>query len=192
MSDPQYGPAGEKPSFDKPAPGAPAQGGPGAPDASGPQGYPPQQPGYGQDQPPYGQAPQPGYGQAPPPYGQVGGYPQQGAQGYSQELSPSDQRLWATLAHIGGILFSVIGPLVVFLVQKDKGLYVTEQSKEALNFQITLLIGYVVSGVLTIVVIGIIGLVVLPVLAIVFGIIAAIAANKGENYRYPLTLRLVK
>ena len=177
MSDPQYGPAGEKPSFDKPAPGAPAQGGPGAPDASGPQGYPPQQPGYGQ---------------APPPYGQVGGYPQQGAQGYSQELSPSDQRLWATLAHIGGILFSVIGPLVVFLVQKDKGLYVTEQSKEALNFQITLLIGYVVSGVLTIVVIGIIGLVVLPVLAIVFGIIAAIAANKGENYRYPLTLRLVK
>jgi len=113
-------------------------------------------------------------------------------QGYSQELSPGDQRLWATLAHIGGILFSVIGPLVVLLVQKDKGLFVMEQCKEALNFHITLLIGYAISTVLTLILIGFVGFVVLPVLAIVLGIIAAIAANKGENYRYPFTLRLVK
>lgn len=171
MSEPQNGPAGQTPSFDKPA-GAAGQG-------ADPPIYPPQQPAYGQ---------------APPPvYGQPqGGYPQPGPPASGQELSPSDQRLWATLAHVGGIVFGVIGPLVVFLIQKDKGMFVTEQSKEALNFQITLLIGYVVSWVLTVVIIGFLTLGLLYVVALVFGILAAIASNKGENYRYPFALRLVQ
>jgi hypothetical protein len=214
VSEPQYGATPEPTSFQKqsgasPAPGADqqppaasAQQPPyGQPPAYGEQqpGQPPQygQPGYGQP-PQYGQPPaygQPGngqpaqYGQQQPPYG-APGYPQTGA-GFSQELSPSDQRMWAMLAHLSGILFSVVGPLVVWLVQKDKGLFVTEQSKEALNFQITLLIGYLAAGVLTFIIVGFFLLFVLPVLAVVFGVIAAIAANKGENYRYPFTLRLV-
>jgi len=187
VTDPQYGPTAEPPSFDKA--GDPSAQGSQAP---GPQGYPPQQPGYGQAPPPgYGQAAPPAYGQPAGGYPQQG-YPQQGQQGYSQELSPSDQRMWATLAHIGGIIFSVIAPLIVFLVQKDKGIFVTEQAKEALNFQITMLIAWFISGALTFVVIGFLGFVAIPILTIVFGIIAAMAANKGENYRYPFTLRLVK
>lgn len=177
MSEPQSG-TGDQPSFDKPTGGS---------SAPGPQGYPPQQPTPGQ-------YPPQGYGQAPPPaYGAPGGgYPAQGQQGYGQELSPADQRLWATLAHAGGIFLSFIAPLVVLLVQKDKGVFVTEQAKEALNWQITLVIGYLVSSVLTLVIIGAFTGLILWVLAIVFGIIAAMAANKGENYRYPFALRLVK
>lgn len=143
--------------------------------------------------PQFSKEPPAGGGAAPPPYGQPpqGGYPPAGQQGYGQELSPADQRMWAMLAHLGGILFSALAPLIVYLVQKDRGQYVKEQSLEALNFQITVLIGYVVSAVLVVVVIGIFTWIIIGVAALVLAIVAALAANKGENYRYPLTLRLV-
>ena len=148
-------------------------------------------PAYGATPPPaYGSTPPGGY--APPPaYGapQATGY---GAASAAAPLSDADQRMWATLAHIGGIVFSFIGPLVVWLVFKDRGRFVEEQAKEALNFQITIAIAYLVSGILTIVLIGAFLLPIVGLLSLVLGIIAAIAANKGEAYRYPMTLRLVK
>ena len=139
--------------------------------------------------PPAG-APQQGYGQQP---GQQG-YPPATQPGQGQELSPADQRMWSMLAHLGGILFAFLAPLVVYLVQKDRGQYVKEQSTEALNFQITILIGYVIVTVLTIVTFGLGSILYLAVwiVSIVFAIMAGLAANKGENYRYPLTLRLIK
>ena len=186
VSEPQYGATPEPTSFQKQSGASPAPGADQQPPAASAQ-----QPPYGQP-PAYGQpgnGQQPQYGQQQPPYG-APGYPQPGA-GFGQELSPSDQRMWAMLAHLSGILFSVVGPLVIWLVQKDKGLFVTEQAKEALNFQITLLIGYLAAGVLTFLIVGFFLLFVLPVLAVVFGVLAAVASNKGENYRYPFTLRLV-
>ena len=76
----------------------------------------------------------------PPPAPQYGAGPQYGAAapqyvaGPAAPLSDSDQRLWATLAHIGPIILWVIAPLVIWLVYKDRGRYVEDQSKEALNF----------------------------------------------------------
>ena len=158
---------------------------------------PQQPPPYGQQPPPYGQQPPP-YGQQPPPYGQQPGgyqaYPGAGAPpagGYTNELSPADQRMWSMLAHLGAILFSFLAPLVVYLVMKDRGPFVREQSREALNFNITLAIGYVVGAVLTTVFIGGLVMFALGVLNIVFPILAAIAVNKGENYRYPFAWRIV-
>lgn len=130
----------------------------------------------------------------PPPsaYPPAQGYPPPaGYPAPTQELSPADQRMWAMLAHLGGILFGFLAPLVVYLVQKDRGLYVREQSLEALNFQLTLLIGYVISGVLTFVVIGAFTWILVAIAGLVLAIMAGVAANKGENYRYPVSVRMI-
>jgi uncharacterized Tic20 family protein len=105
-----------------------------------------------------------------------------------------DDRTIAMLTHLSGIVLGFIVPLVVWLLNKDKSDkgYLVDQSKEALNFQITLLIGYVIGIILSVILIGALLNFVLWVLCIIFSIIAALAANKGEAYRYPFALRLVK
>lgn len=165
-------PPPDSPTTPPPAPGYQAPG----------QGQTPP-PGYGQVPPGYGQTPPPGYGPTPPPYGQPG---------YAAPLSPSDERLWATLAHAGGIVLGFIAPLVVWLVFRERSRYVDDQAKEALNFQILVAIAYVVGGITSAIVIGIFIALAAWILTIVFGIQGAIAANKGDLYRYPLNWRLIK
>lgn len=107
------------------------------------------------------------------------------------QLSPADEKLWATLIHIGGIFFNFIPALVGYLVLKDKGPFIRAHATTALNFQITLLIAYIVGGILSIVVIGFFIIAAAYVLNIVFSIIAAIKANQGLGYQYPLTIKFV-
>ena len=107
-------------------------------------------------------------------------------------MSDADQRMWATLAHVGGILFNFIAPLVVWLVHKERGRFVEEQSKEALNFQITVAIAYVVGSILSVLFIGFLIIFAVWVAATILAIMAAVAANRGEAYRYPMTMRLLK
>jgi len=107
-------------------------------------------------------------------------------------LRPDEERLWATLAHVGGILFSFVAPLVIWLVFKGRSQFTDNQSKEALNFQITVAIGYVIGTILTIIVIGAILILVVWVLAVVFGIMGAVSANQGKPYRYPICIRFIK
>lgn len=109
-------------------------------------------------------------------------------------LRPDEERTWSLLAHLGGILFSALAPLVVWLVFKGRGPFLDHHAKEALNFQITVLIAYVATWIITAITFGLLSF--LPFLVwvagLVFAILAAVAANKGEWYRYPATLRLVK
>ncbi|MBX9403834.1 DUF4870 domain-containing protein [Lysobacter sp. BMK333-48F3] len=86
---------------------------------------------------------------------------------------------------------SVLGPLVVWLIKKDTMPFAAEQGKEALNFNITVLIAFIVSAILTIVLIGFLLMLVVGLAWLVLTILAALSANKGEAYRYPMTLRLV-
>jgi uncharacterized Tic20 family protein len=109
-----------------------------------------------------------------------------------QPLSESDSRLWATLIHIGGIPLGFLSPLIGYLVLKDRGAYIKEQTATALNFQLTLLIGWVAGSILTIILIGGLILLAVGVVSIIFSIIAAIAANKGEHYKYPFAITFVK
>ena len=140
------------------------------------------------------------YGQQPGgPYGQQPGGPQgpggpQYPGGYTppQPMSPEDQRLWATLTHIGGIFFNFVVPLVAYLVLRDRGGFIREHTRAALNFHITMAIAYVVAGILTIVLIGALLLPVIGIITIIFGIMAAVAANRGEFYRYPLSIEFIK
>ncbi|MBM7830727.1 putative Tic20 family protein [Agromyces cerinus] len=109
----------------------------------------------------------------------------------SQQLSPADEKLWATLVHIGGIFFSFIPALIGYLVLKDKGPFVREHTATALNFQITMAIAAVVSSFLALIIIGFFLLAAISVLIIVFSIIAAVKANQGQPYTYPLSIKFV-
>jgi uncharacterized Tic20 family protein len=69
---------------------------------------------------------------------------------------------------------------------------VDDQGKEALNFQISLLVWGLLAGLLVFVVIGIFLLIGLYVFGVIVTIIAAVQANAGICYRYPLTIRLIR
>ena len=104
--------------------------------------------------------------------------------------STADERSMALLCHLGGALLGFLVPLIVWLVKKDQSRFVDDQGKEALNFQLTMLILHMIGGVTICLTFGAINLAVF-VLDIVFGIMAATASNKGEVYRYPLCFRFI-
>ena len=108
-----------------------------------------------------------------------------------QPMSDSDARLWAMLGQLGGIILGFIGPLIVMLVFGPRNAFVKKESTEALNFQITVLIGYIVSFVLMFIVIGIFLFFAVWILSIIFCVIAAVKNNQGIEYRYPINIRFV-
>ncbi len=128
---------------------------------------------------------------APPP---PGGQPPQSRSG--TVMSPSEERNWALTAHIGALVaawfaMGFIAPLAVLLVKGNDSPFVRRHAVESLNFQISLLIYLAVSVVLIFVLIGIFLLIALGIFALVVIIIATMKASNGEDYRYPLCIRLV-
>lgn len=103
----------------------------------------------------------------------------------------NNERNIVTITHLGGIFFSFIPALVVWLLKKDDSAYIAAEAKEALNFQITLLLAQLAAYVLIVVLVGFLLLGLIWLWNIVFCIIAAISSSKGEHYRYPFTLRLI-
>jgi uncharacterized Tic20 family protein len=114
-----------------------------------------------------------------------------------------DERTWAMIAHLSplvgyaGIPFgNIVPPLIIWLVKKDQSWFVGEQAKESLNFQISMfiyaMIGVVLMLGLMLVLIGTVLLIILYVFGIVMIIVAAINANNGVQYRYPITIRFIK
>lgn len=103
-----------------------------------------------------------------------------------------DARTMGMLAHLLGIFTSFVGPLIIWLIKKDEFPFVDDQGKEALNWQITLMIAYMIGGVTTLICIGAVILPLVGVCAIIFGIIGSMKANQGIRYRYPFAIRLVK
>jgi len=108
-----------------------------------------------------------------------------------EPLSPSDEKLWATLIHIGGILFGFLPALIGYIVLKDRGPFIREHTATALNFQITLVIAYVIGTVTSLILIGVFVLLAAWVIGIIFAIMAAIAANQGQGFTYPLSIKFV-
>jgi uncharacterized protein len=118
--------------------------------------------------------------------------------------SPSaEERQWAMFAHLSAIVaalvgLSFLGPLIVWLVKKDTMPFVDDQGKEALNFNITIMIAMAILWVITIVTIFIGSILTFPLMfvigvaGLVLVIIAGLKANEGVAYRYPFTLRLIK
>jgi uncharacterized protein len=106
----------------------------------------------------------------------------------------SDDRILGLLAHLLAIVpgIGIFGPLVIYLIKKGQSSFVEENARESLNFQLTMLIACIVSGILVVVGIGIVLLIVLGVLEVVLVIIATIRASENKIYRYPFNLRLIK
>lgn len=107
-------------------------------------------------------------------------------------------RQGAMLCHLAaflGFVFpfgSVVGPLILWQMKKEVDPFIDDQGKEALNFQITVAIAWIVCIVLAFAVIGFFLMVALAIATVVLTIIGSIKANKGIVYRYPLTWRLIK
>ena len=143
-----------------------------------PQDHQSQQPSYSK-QPPQG-------AQQPPP-GQASAY------GYQAQppVSPSDARMWSLFAHLGGMFLSFIVPLVIYLVYKDRDPFIRRHAAQAMNFQILIWIVYFVSIPLMFVIIGFFTFLAAAVCSVVFTIMAAIAANDGREYTYPLTPKMI-
>lgn len=101
----------------------------------------------------------------------------------------SEERTMAILAHLLGLFFSIFGALIIYLIKKDESKYVAAQAKEALNFQLTVLI---VCVGLAITIIGILLIWIVAIAAFVLSIVGTIKASDNVIYKYPLTLRLIK
>jgi hypothetical protein len=104
----------------------------------------------------------------------------------------TDDRNLAMLAHLLGIVSGFVGALIIWLIKKDQSAFVDEQGKEALNFQITMLIAFVAAWILMFVLIGALLMPLLLIANLVFCILAAVAVSKGEHYKYPVAIRLLK
>jgi uncharacterized Tic20 family protein len=193
-------PAFEQPAVEQPAVEQPAYEEPGdqQPPSVQTADQPVYQQGYEQgSQPQYGPGAQQGSGQQ--------GYEQPHQQSYQQgygpgaanQLSPNDERTWSIAAHLSPFLASFVGlpflgPLVIYLVFRDRGPFVRHHAAQALNFQIIVAIGLLISIPLMFVVIGIFTAIAIGIAAIILQIVAAIEANNGKWYRYPLTPDWVK
>jgi uncharacterized protein len=110
----------------------------------------------------------------------------------------SEEKSLGMLCHLLGIFTGFLGPLIVWLVKRDSSAFVGHHGREALNFQLTLLLVMLCLGSATFVLmfffVGLLflpALFVLPILALVAEIMAAIAAQNGEWYRYPCCIRLI-
>jgi hypothetical protein len=125
-------------------------------------------------------------------------------------LRPEEERIFATLIHLSGLLWllsfpGIVGVLLIWLLKRDRSAFVDAHGKEALNFQISFLIYgigltalAIVGFVLTFILVGIfllvpavvasVGLIVLQVVTAILG---ALEANRGGYYRYPLAIRFI-
>ncbi len=103
-----------------------------------------------------------------------------------------DARMWGMLCHLLGLFTSFIGPLIIWMLKKEEDPFIDNQGKEALNFQITVLIASIVSGLLAALCIGVFLGIAVAIVDLIFCIIATVKSNGGEAYRYPVSIRFIK
>jgi uncharacterized protein len=118
-------------------------------------------------------------------------------------LSASEERTWAMVAHIGVLVaawfaMGFLCPLVIWLIYRHRSDYVRLHALESLNFQLSLLIYTAVAVILVLITFGLGVLIIVPLIligavaALIVIILATVAAAGGNEYRYPLTIRMVK
>ena len=118
----------------------------------------------------------------------------------AQQLVPTEaERTWGMLAHLSALaglvmplVGVVLGPLVVWLARGDQSPFVAAHAKEALNFNITVLLAALVCTLLVLVFVGFLLGTGVFIAWLVMTLIAAIRASEGHLYRYPFALRFVK
>lgn len=111
----------------------------------------------------------------------------------------ANARTWSSLCHASALLGvflhfpgHLIPPLVVWLLKRNDSPEIDAHGKEAVNFQLSMLIYNIIAGVFCIILIGFVFLAVLWVVNAVLCIVAAIQASDGKFYRYPMTIRFIQ
>ena len=113
-------------------------------------------------------------------------------------VADKEQRTWAKFCHLSalaGLLFpfgSVIGPLIVWLVKKEEMPLVAEHGRKSLNFQLTMMIAYIVCFMLMFVVVGVILLPLVALFSLIMVVVSAIKANDGKEVKYPMAIEFIK
>lgn len=137
----------------------------------------------------------------PPPAGTVPPPPYRPAAAHASGI-PAEYRTWGMLTHLSSfagamVALAFLGPLVMWLIKKDEHPFLDHHGKEALNFNLSLLLYMVIGIVASILTLGFGLLAFLPALFVGFivwvvcSIQGAIKANNGEGYRYPITIRFI-
>lgn len=104
----------------------------------------------------------------------------------------SDDRLLAILSHVLTLVScGIIAPIIIYLAKKDNP-YVREHARRSLNFQLSFVIYFFISGLLCVVLVGFVLIPILGVVDVVFVIIATVKASQDIMYTYPLSLELIK
>lgn len=111
--------------------------------------------------------------------------------GQSYEVTQDDRNM-ALLCHILGLLTNVFGPLILWVLMKDKSAFVDFHGKQAINFQITLILFYMASGVLMCVYIGILLAMATFAIHVIFTILPAVKAYDGERYVIPVAIPFLR
>lgn len=115
----------------------------------------------------------------------------------NQFATPSEERNWAMFCHLSafsGIIIpfgNIIGPLILWSMKKEHSELVDREGKKSLNFQISMSIYLFVSAILIIIGIGILLLIALVLLNIIFVVMAVIKTLNGEDYQYPLSIKIL-
>ena len=115
-----------------------------------------------------------------------------------QVKEKSDENMWRALSHVSALagflipVGNIIAPLLIYLLKKDDYETVGEHAKESLNFQISMTIYFFAAILLVILAVGIPFILLIPAFDLIIVIIATIKASEGEDYKYPLNLRLIK
>lgn len=117
----------------------------------------------------------------------------------SEAPPTQDERTWGMIAHLSAFAVfvfplggNILAPLVIWLTRRDTSAYVAMEAREALNFNISVALGWIVCGSLVFALIGIPLGAALFLYWLVMAIVAAVKASEGVGYRYPFSLRLVK
>ena len=103
-------------------------------------------------------------------------------------MATSDQRTYALFMHLGSLFVGFLVPLIMWLIKKEESPFIDDHGKQLMNWNISLIIYFVGSIMLILVVIGIFLLPILIILHIIFSIMGAVAANRGDQYRYPMAI----
>jgi len=113
-------------------------------------------------------------------------------------IDDKDERMWGMFCHLSALagfiipFGNIIGPLIIYSMKKDEYAFVADQGKESLNFQISVLVYLLIGFISIIFVVGIAFLIFIPLASLIITVVAAVRANDGEWYRYPLNIRFIK
>lgn len=110
----------------------------------------------------------------------------------STKTGADGDKLLVLLAHLGGIFFGFIPSLIVFLIRKDEPGITLDNAREALNWQITVIISSIACFFLSFILIGLLLFWVLVMINVVLCIVGAVKSSPTKVYRYPFAIRLLK